>query len=1524
MNTAKLHNFGLIERKNKEKKQKGRVFFVILQGIFAEKHFCNLYFTKLKWLKHIINIVVWTVICLYILVITLLRIPAIQGQIGEITASAISKKLGTRVEIGRVDLGFFNRLIIDDVLVFDQKGKEMLRSARLSVKISILSLLEDGRIYISSAQVFGAHAKLYKTTAQAKPNYQFAIDSLASNDTSTEKGINLKINSFLIRHSSVSYDKYYLPPTHSVFNPAHINIADITATVQIKALKPDSININVRKLAFKEQSGLSIDRLTCKLIGGHKQCQLSDFQIKLPHSTLYIPILKAYYRHDNNKKAIDTSTLRFNGEIRHSKFASQDFTCFLPSINSLHDTLYLAASFQGNSRELNIPSLLIHDNKNSLMIDITGNIKKHPVRLLSDIRIKDISVSADFIERIGQCLSHTQIKLPDVVKRLGNIQLSGKLGTTPATQVYADCDLSVNPGKAHVMFSLANSKDFSGRIETSSLDINKITGNDDLGILAAALSVGGNIKDSKNPTINAKGKVDKFSFKGYDYHDITIDGIYKSNSIDGQLNINDNNIKLLIKGNMQKSGHSNNVNISANVNTIRPKILNLTSKWGDAQLGGNITANIKATNLNNAVGQLKIENFKMSGESKSYLLDRLFVSTGFNEGMHYLTLSSDFGHAELVGHFDYATIGESLANFVRNQLPTLPGLPQHKIKTDNDFLVRAEINKTDWLEDFLLIPIHADHTITLNGKVNDREHNMYLNCTAPDLSYKDVKLEDISVAVTAPKDKIDCQVSATKVNDDDNRLTLAINSSAHDNALTTSFKFHNNTDNAFNGIINADAVFTKENGQQTANISVSPSYISIGETQWQVSPAQIVYSKNHVNIDNFLIKHGNQHIAINGTASTEEQDSLKIDLNGIDVNYVLNLVNFHSVDFGGLASGRAYITAPFADFGASAKLQINHFTFENGRMGVLNANVAWNKEEKQIDIDAIANDGPDAMTYINGYVSTSRSYIDLGIKAAGTRMDFMRSFTKNFMDDIGGHAKGEVHVAGPLSTINLTGQLVVDGYASITTTGCTYTMRNDTVNFIPDDIILKNAPIYDKNGNRGLVSGGIHHKHLTHLTYDLDINARNMLVYDFKDFGENTFYGTVYGSGNVDIHGLSDELSMNVNITPRRNSSFVYNVSNPDAISDQEFIKWNDVTFSDYNQPDTAANTQTADDKTSSDTYINFLINMTPDATVRLLMDSKTKDYITLNGTGTLRATYYNKGSFNMYGTYRVSHGTYGITIQNIIKKNFIFNDGGTIAFQGNPYEAALNLQAVYTVNGVSLSDLNIGNSFSNNTIRVNCLMNITGQPSKPVVDFDIDMPTVSSDEKQMIRSVLNSENEMNQQVLYLLGIGRFYPQEANNAMAQNERQQSQTSLAMQSLLSGTISSQINNVLSQVIKSNNWNFGANISTGDEGWNNAEYEGLLSGRLLNNRLLINGQFGYRDNASTANTSFIGDFDIRYLLFPNGNIAIKMYNQTNDRYFTKSSLNTQGIGLIMKKDFTNIKDLFGAGKKRTAQHKKEKKK
>ena len=99
----------------------------------------------------------------------------------------------------------------------------------------------------------------------------------------------------------------------------------------------------------------------------------------------------------------------------------------------------------------------------------------------------------------------------------------------------------------------------------------------------------------------------------------------------------------------------------------------------------------------------------------------------------------------------------------------------------------------------------------------------------------------------------------------------------------------------------------------------------------------------------------------------------------------------------------------------------------------------------------------------------------------------------------------------------------------------------------------------------------------------------------------------------------------------------------------------------------------------ASDLRLNLRINATTDATLRLLMDQHSGDYITLYGTGVLRASYYNKGPFQMFGTYAVERGTYSMTIQNIIKKIFKFQPGSSIVFGGDPLQAALYLNAICT-----------------------------------------------------------------------------------------------------------------------------------------------------------------------------------------------------------------------------------------------------
>lgn len=1466
----------------------------------------------MKAFKHIVRFVVWALIGLYFSIIVLLQLSGVQSFLGSQVAQAISDKLGTRVSVGRVDLGLFNRIIIDDVLILDQRGKEMLKAARLTAKVDIAPLAE-GRISISSAQAFGTHLKLYKASAGAKPNYQFALDSLASKDTTRHSSLDLRVNSFIMRHSSVAYDRYDIAPTPGKFNANHLRVTDISAHIILKALNEDSLNVNVKRIALKEQSGLKVNRLSLKLSAGKSRCLLSDVHVELPRTNFGMDSLTATYRTVDGKPQM--ATLQYAGSIVESQVTPADFACFVPQLKKLDESISLSTNFHGTSTNLRVPHILLKSTGGSIVLNANGWIRNWEARPLWNAAIKELEVSQ---EVVATMMGIAGIKDSSIIKpaaRLGDISFRGVAAATRNNELTTTCQMQTAAGHADMFFAMSRDRNFKGSIATDGFDLKQATGNEKMGDVSAHVDLRGSIKDKAAPSLSIKGTIDKLDYNGYEYSKISVDGTSVGKKLSGLLSIDDDNANLAVEGYLDKTAGQTDIKISATINRLCPKALNMTDKWGESSFMAGVNADFKASGLNDAKGNIVVNGLKMVSPTDTFAMQRASVTSGFNADTHYLALDSDFGRANLTGKFEYSTLAQSFTNFIGEKLPTLPGLPKTKHTAANDFLVRAEVWSTVWMEKLLGIPLHINKPINLHAKVDDEKRDISLDCNVGSFSYNDTGYSDGAIVIKSQNDTLVCNVGVTRLSGKGGKMAMQLEGRAINNNLATSFTWNDTATDKFSGRFNAVSQFYRaQDGKQIAAINVQPSHININDVVWNVLPSSITYSKNNIEVAGFAIKHGGQHIIINGKATPNAQDSLAVDLSGIDVGYVLDLVNFHAVEFSGQASGRAYVMGLFGNPAAKGTIAVDNFKFEEGRMGVLNAMVDWNNQEKQIDINAIANDGPDAMTYINGYVSPSRNYIDLGISAAGTHIDFVESFTESFLGNVSGQAQGSVRVIGPLKQINLVGKLAVNGEATVIPTNCKYYLRNDTIAFEPNEIRFLDAPIFDIHNQKGIVSGALHHKYLKDLSYDLGVKADNLLAYDFREFGDNTFCGTVFASGDVGIHGRKGEVNIDINITPKENSTFSYNVSNPDAVADQGFIKWNDSGKAEGNNGQDNEAQPAEEEDTPTDTHLNFLLNCTPDVTIKLLMDSRTNDYITLNGSGTLRASYYNKGSFNMFGTYTVLHGTYGITIQDIIKKNFVFNEGSSITFRGNPYHADLNLQAEHTVNGVSLSDLNVGNSFTNNTIRVNCLMNIGGQPQRPVITFDLDMPTVSSDEKQMIKSIINSEEEMNQQVIYLLGIGRFYPQRENNAAEQNEGQQSQTTLAMQSLLSGTISTQINNVLNSVIKSNNWNFGANISTGDEGWNNAEYEGLLSGRLLDNRLLINGQFGYRDNSNTANTSFIGDFDIRYLLKPNGNLSIKVYNQTNDRYFTKSSLNTQGIGIIMKKDFDGFKDLFNIKKKK----------
>ena len=1445
--------------------------------------------------KRIINITIWTLIGLYTAIIILLHIPSIQTYIGGCVADALCDKFGTKVKVGRVDLGFINRLILDDSYMQDKNGEQMLRVSRISVKINLLALA-NGQIEITSAQFFGLHANLYKATPEAKPNFQFVIDALASKDSTKQKTpLDLQINSLIIRNGEISYRVLSRPSRPGKFSADDINARNISAHIIINRITDDSLNVKVKRIAFDERCGFKLKSLSLSAIACRTKTKIENFKLELPATLIQIPSLQASYRMKNGQ--IEMPTLQFDGSIKAPYISPSDLAVFVPTLTRLNMRPALDIQFNGTGSSLTVNKISINTTDGSLQLVANGGVKNYPnpswYANIDQLKAGQQAISNIYAVATGK-------NVPNIIERLGNVQITGYVGGDKKN-IASEGKLNTSPGNLTLAFDKRGDK-ITAHMETVRFDIGSLVNDNKLGHISANLNVHGSSKDN----FAAQGRVYDFDYNGYKYRSLNLNATYRNKRLEGKANIDDPNVQLTAIGTFVNNGAKPNLQLKANIAHFEPNTLRLTDKWQQTAFAANIACDIKGSDINNADGSIELHDFAMRGPETEYNINNVSVKTGYNNGNHFLDVDSDFGTIDINGHFSYNTIVRSVLNMVAAKLPTIPGLTHKPQREFNDFTLNASLNSTEWMNRLLGIPLEIHRPLNISGEIDDKNEKINLWCDVPSFTFNGNRFSDAFVNVESPSDTLKADIRIKKLADRGKYMALHLNAGASDNHLNTSLSFRNNERHPLKGIINASTVFAKdEEGVSTAYIDVLPSRATIGDTTWHVAPSSIIYSKNKLQVNSFSVSHDNQMLAINGTATKSENDSLLVTLNDIDVSYVLNLVNFHSVDFFGMASGEARIAGAFSEKPLlSADVIVKDFKFETGRMGTLYANVGYNHEEGNIEINAVAKDEDNRWTDINGYVSPKHNYIDLAIDAHRTRAEFMESFCGSFMDNVNADINGNVNVVGPLNNINLVGKAVVDGSVRLSALNTTYWMRGDSVTFVPDEIKFKGDTLYDRNGNIGIMTGSIYHKHLTNLSYALKVKAKNLLAYDTHSFGDNTFYGTAYVTGDCDIKGKSGEVVIDIDAVPEKNSILVYNAADQSSIGSTDFITWKDNNVEETDSTDTEHNNKV---DISTNIRLNFLINCNPNATLKLIMDEKTGDYITLNGDGVLRASYFNKGSFDIYGNYIVDHGVYKLTIQNIIKKDFTFQKGGSISFGGDPYNAALNLKALYVLNSVSLADLNIGRSFSNNNVRVNCLMNITGNPNSPKVDFDLDMPNMSNDIKQMVYSLLNAEEEKNQQVLYLLAVGRFMAQNNNNNATGETPQYSQTSLAMQSFLSGTISQQLNSVLSNVINSSNWNFGANISTGTEGFNNAEYEGMLSGSLLNNRLLFNGQFGYRDNAN-ATTSFIGDFDIKYLLFPNGNLAINVYNKTNDRYFTRNSLNTQGLGVIMKKDFTRISDLF----------------
>ena len=1459
------------------------------------------------------------VIGIYLGIIVLLNIPYIQHKMAIITTEELENILHTELSIGRIDIGLMNRIIIDDVLLKDQSKKEMLKVARLSAKFEIMPLFK-GKITIRSVQLFGFNIHLNKKTPKDNINCKFVFDAFTSKDTTKkESKLDLRINSILIRRGTFNYDIFSEPQNPGKFNAKHIKLTNILANISLKALSKDSVNASIKRLSLNEQSGFELKKLSLKIAGNSKAAKIENFAIALPQSNIKLAPINISFEDPKAFKNF-TDEVSISTRILPSSITLHDISPFVPALKNFRDEINLEMKIDGTVNQFAVSDLKIKANDDlQILAGATFQDLTHPsdTYFLGDIKKLVINrAGMDFLVRnLVKNFSGT----PDVLKRLGNMSFRGEVsGYFNDLVTYGTFNTGLGTVKTDIKFSSDKSKgsyNYSGAIKTNEFNLGRLLNNEDkFGKTSLNVDVKGNYIKGLKPTISLKGLIALLEYNGYDYKNIELDGLYKNGGFDGKAAMNDENGNVFMNGRFNLSQKVPTFNLHADIQNIRPNNLHLTNKYKDAKFSLSVDANFTGHSIDDMIGEINVDSFAFVSPEKKYFMSNLNIAAKRIDGKKSLELNSEFIKAKVEGNYSYQTIPVSIMKTVERYIPSLLTVNKKYKEPHNDFNFDVQIYNTDILQTVFDIPLNVYKHSSIKGYFNDNDRKLKIDGYFPGIQYKNNYIESGIILCENAEDQFKCQVRASK-RMKNSTVNFALVALAQNDKVHTAINWGNNAAQTYSGNFSAVTNFFKTAGEKPilqAKIDIQPTEVILNDTVWNIYPSHVEVDSGRVYVDNFLFKHKDQYLRINGKATKNANDTVKVELKDIGIGYIFQLVNLKSVDLNGKATGMAYASGVMKNPELNTDLFVKDFSFNKGVIGDMNIHGEWdNKSDNGVLVEAKIQEPNLSETNVKGYISPQKKGLDLHFDAHNTNVAFLQEYLKSIASNIKGRASGNVRLFGLFNALNLEGNVFADASFKVNILNANYAFK-DSVKITPTEFSGKNIKIHDLEGHNGTATVSVHHEHFKNMNYRLLVDANNMLVYNTKETPDLQFYGTVYGTGNASLVGDSNGINIDVAMKTNRNTNFVYMLTTTTSAVNNQFVTFVDKTpkrkieedstvVADYFLQNMVKEAATS----SSDVHLNMSIDATPDATMKIIVDPIANDYIIGKGSGNMRMEYYNKGDIKMFGNYTIDHGTYKFSLQEVIRKDFSINSGSTVTFNGDPLNANLDIKAKYTVNSVSLSDLGseVPEDLKKSNVKVNCLMDISGNMLHPTVKLGIELPNESEEKQRIVQNVISTEDQINMQTLYLLGIGKFYTPDYATV--------SQNSNAMTSVLSSTLSGQLNNMLSQVINSSNWNIGVNGSTGTNGWTDMEFEGMLSGQLLNNRLLINGNFGYRDNP-TVTTNFVGNFDLEYLL--TNEIRMKAYNQSNDRYYTRTTLNTQGLGIMYKKDFDTWNDLLPWNRKK----------
>ena len=1291
-----------------------------------------------------------------------------------------------------------------------------------------------------------------------------------------------------------------------------------------------NININARELKFKggimsgtldkltfmEKSGWNCKSISGKARVGRGKAIVEDLSLQDTWSDIRMPL---YMMSFNSSKDFSEyiEKVRMDAEISASTLDFRTLGYFAPQLGDNRLRARVSGKMSGYVNDFTVSDVDVSSYAGGFAGTVNGRMTGIPQieKTRIDAKLSRCILTADGLGRfLSEWKDGEDLDLSGFAKGItfyANGRAKGLLD-----HLHTDVSISSMIGKADGSLRLDNiitdRKPFgiSGKISTRDLDAGRIVGTDivrQVSMEAGFKADLGRGLDFPEVVLDSL-KVDRLFLNGYDYSNLAAAGEITSRSFNGKVICNDPSLNFLFQGTVALSPKTHNslYEFYANIGHADLHAMNIDRR-GKSEISLRTSANFKSTGGGEVVGKIDVADISLANEEGKYEIGDISLRSYTREENYRMNLNSSFVEATYSGSAPVNKFVKDMKGITLiRELPALFRKPEYEWE-GNDYKVDLRFHNTIDLLAFLMpglyiesgtsIQAGIDHNGKLEGKVESGRlafRRQYMKGLSANINNMDENLTGDIIC-----DEV--QVASLKLSDNHFQIY------ANDNHIGTGYTYdnHSRLENRGEFIIHGD--LKRENDTLALGLDIMQSMLYLNSREWNILPSKVKIKGKDISVDSFSLISDKEEIRIDGATSASRQDSLTLSLQRFDISVLNSLLPDFRLK--GALTGAATLISPMDRMKVDIGLLCDSTHIAGVPLGILNIGSIWNSMDKSLKID-LRNDleGRTGIT-LDGVILPKAGTLDAKASLNGLDIGYVQPLMKDIFSEMSGRISGDVTLQGPFRNMEIssTDGYLEDGMLKIAYTNVPYhadgRFHIDSKGAYFDQIRIK-----DTYNGTGEVSGSINWDHFRDISFDTRIKVNQIEGINLTEDMSETFYGNIFGTGNIAITGPVEAIEMNIDAVTSKTGQLHIPLTAGASAGQTNLLKFTEVEKEEYVDPYEAMMTALQKKEAKkSDFNLRLRVNAQPDVEAFVEIDKASGNVLNGRGNGIIDLEV-GADVFNINGDYTITGGNYKFVAMGLVSRDFEIQDGSSIRFKGDIMESTLDINALYKTKA-SLSTLIADTTAVANRRTVECGISITEQLSNPRLSFSIEIPDLDPTIKSRVESALSTEDKVQKQFLSLILSNSFLPDEQSGIVNNT------------SMLYSNVTEMLANQLSNIFQKLDipLDLGLNYQPSDKGTD--IFDVAVSTQLFNNRVVVNGSVGNKQYSGTGTQDVVGDLDIEIKIDRSGSFRLNLFSHSADSY-TNYLDNSQrnGVGLTYQTEFNNfgqfLKNIFMSKAKRQA--------